>query len=96
MYCYEGTNITGEKVVNRYKTQLNDALIESYTEDAVIELFLRVLGPFWCVPTCVCERPHRATKFMSLDISAPCRGDRSTVLMVDLRTKPGALSPRVF
>jgi len=30
MYCYEGTNITGEKVVNRFQTQLNDALIKSY------------------------------------------------------------------
>ncbi len=30
LYCYEGTNITGEKVVNYPKTQLNDALIESY------------------------------------------------------------------
>ena len=27
LYCYEGTNITGEMVVNDYKTQLNDALI---------------------------------------------------------------------
>ena len=27
LYCYEATNITGEKVVNRYKTYLNDALI---------------------------------------------------------------------
>ena len=27
--CYEDTNITEEKVVNRYKMQLNDALIES-------------------------------------------------------------------
>jgi hypothetical protein len=27
---YEGTNITGEKVVNPDQTQLNDALIESY------------------------------------------------------------------
>ena len=27
--CYEGTNITGERVVNRSQTQLNDALIES-------------------------------------------------------------------
>ncbi len=30
LYCYEGTNITGEKVVNHPKTQLIDALIESY------------------------------------------------------------------
>ena len=30
LYRYEGTNITGEKVVNHYKTQLNDALNESY------------------------------------------------------------------
>ncbi len=30
LYCYEGTNITGGKVVNHYRTQLNDALIESY------------------------------------------------------------------
>ena len=29
LYCYEGTNITGERVVNRSQTQLNDALIES-------------------------------------------------------------------
>ncbi len=27
LYCYEGTNITGERVVNDPKTQLNDALI---------------------------------------------------------------------
>ncbi len=27
LYCYEGTNITGKKVVNPAKTQLNDALI---------------------------------------------------------------------
>jgi len=27
MYCYKGTNITGEKLVNHPKTQLNDALI---------------------------------------------------------------------
>ncbi len=30
LYCYEGTNITGERVVKDAKTQLNDALIESY------------------------------------------------------------------
>ena len=30
MYCYEGTNITGEKAVKDARTQLNDALIESY------------------------------------------------------------------
>ena len=30
MYCYKGTNITGEKVVNHFRTQLIDALIESY------------------------------------------------------------------
>jgi len=27
LYCYKGTNITGERVVNRSKTQLNDALV---------------------------------------------------------------------
>jgi len=27
---YEGTNITGKRVVNHPRTQLNDALIESY------------------------------------------------------------------
>ncbi len=31
LYCYKATNITGERVVNRSKTQLNDALIESWT-----------------------------------------------------------------
>jgi hypothetical protein len=30
MYCYEGTNITGEKGVNPHRTQLNDALIGSW------------------------------------------------------------------
>ncbi len=30
---HEGTNITGERVVNRYTTQLNDALIESCAVD---------------------------------------------------------------
>jgi len=30
LYCYEGTNITEENVVNHYRTQLIDALIESY------------------------------------------------------------------
>jgi hypothetical protein len=35
MYCYEGTNITGENVVNRSETQLNDALIESWTADFI-------------------------------------------------------------
>ena len=30
LYYYESTNITGEKVVNDYRTQLNDALMESY------------------------------------------------------------------
>ncbi len=30
LYCYEGTNITGEKAVNHPRTQLIDALIESY------------------------------------------------------------------
>jgi hypothetical protein len=29
LYCYEGTNIIGEKVVNHHRMQLNDALIES-------------------------------------------------------------------
>ena len=29
LYCYEGTNITEEKVVNIPRTQLIDALIES-------------------------------------------------------------------
>ena len=29
LYCYEGTNITGKKVVKDAKMQLNDALIES-------------------------------------------------------------------
>jgi len=28
-YCYEGTNFTGEKVVNHPRMKLNDALIES-------------------------------------------------------------------
>ncbi len=32
MYCYEGTNITGERVVNPHRTQLNDALNESYPD----------------------------------------------------------------
>jgi hypothetical protein len=31
LYCYEGTNITGERVVNRDETQLNDALIAFWT-----------------------------------------------------------------
>jgi hypothetical protein len=30
LYCYEATNITGEKVVNPHKTQLIDALIAFY------------------------------------------------------------------
>ncbi len=30
LYCYEGTNITGERAVKPHKTQLIDALIESY------------------------------------------------------------------
>ncbi len=30
LYCYEDTNITEEKAVKDAKTQLNDALIESY------------------------------------------------------------------
>ncbi len=30
MYCYKGTNITGERAVNPHKTQLNDALIAPY------------------------------------------------------------------
>ncbi len=30
LYCYEGTNITGERAVNPHQTQLIDALIESY------------------------------------------------------------------
>jgi hypothetical protein len=34
MYCYKGTNITGERVVNRPRTQLNDALIASDTHFA--------------------------------------------------------------
>ena len=29
IYCHEATNITGKRVVNHYRTQLNDALIES-------------------------------------------------------------------
>ncbi len=29
LYCYEGTNITGKKVVNPPRMKLNDALIES-------------------------------------------------------------------
>ncbi len=33
LYCYEGTNITEEIVVNNSKTQLNDALIESYRSE---------------------------------------------------------------
>ncbi len=28
--CHQGAHITGEKVVNRYKMQLNDALVTSY------------------------------------------------------------------
>ncbi len=35
LYCYEGTNITGERVVNHPRTQLNDALIESCTADFI-------------------------------------------------------------
>ncbi len=31
LYCYEGTNITGEKVVKDTETQLNDALIEFHS-----------------------------------------------------------------
>ncbi len=30
LYCHEATNITGKRVVNRYRTQLNDALIAYY------------------------------------------------------------------
>ncbi len=29
LYCYEGINITGGRVVNPHQTQLNDALMES-------------------------------------------------------------------
>ena len=29
LYCYEDTNITEERAVNQYKTELNDALNES-------------------------------------------------------------------
>ena len=32
LYCYEGTNITEENVVNHYRTQLIDALKESYVD----------------------------------------------------------------
>ncbi len=40
MYCYESTNITGEKVVNHHRMQLNDALIESHKKvENVIEAF---------------------------------------------------------
>ncbi len=32
LYGYEGTNITGERVVNPHRTQLIDALIASHLE----------------------------------------------------------------
>ncbi len=32
MYCYKGTNITGKRVVNHSRTQLIDALKESYVD----------------------------------------------------------------
>ncbi len=42
MARYEGTNITGEKVVNRPKMQLNDALIESYDIPAIRMALIRI------------------------------------------------------
>jgi len=33
LYCYEGINITGKKVVNHPRTKLNDALIECCAGD---------------------------------------------------------------
>ncbi len=41
MYCYKGTNITREKVVNHPKMQLNDALIESQQYFVLIKASLR-------------------------------------------------------
>jgi len=38
---YEGTNIIGKKVVNHYKTQLNDALIKSCAVGSEND------GPMW-------------------------------------------------
>ena len=40
MASYEGTNITGEKVVNHSRTQLNDALIESYPDLRFCQFYL--------------------------------------------------------
>jgi hypothetical protein len=38
LYCYKGTYITGETAFNRYKTRLNDALIDA-CPSSVRELF---------------------------------------------------------
>ncbi len=52
LFCYEGTNITGERVVNHPSMQLNDALIEFYVPDDKND------GPVWTaegvelIPSC--------------------------------------------
>ncbi len=41
LYCHEGTNITGEKIVNHPKMQLNDALIAFQQYFVLIKASLR-------------------------------------------------------
>jgi hypothetical protein len=47
LYCYKGTNITGERAVNPHKTQLNDALIES-CHNCNGRLMLNQTDPYSC------------------------------------------------
>ena len=53
--CYEGTNITGERVVNHYRMQLNDALIESWADSRFCQ-FVLVPDPLWAWVCSVLDR----------------------------------------
>ncbi len=59
-YCYEGTNITGKRVVNLHRTQLNDALIESSA---------RLAWKPSPVPHGDSKYPHAVESFLDLDLS---------------------------
>ncbi len=46
LYCYKGTNITGKRVIDHPKMQLNDALIKSHSDSRFCQFSLAP-EPLW-------------------------------------------------
>jgi len=52
---YEGTNIAREEAVKDARTQLNDALIDSYPDSRFCQFYMG-WDPFWAWVCCVLDR----------------------------------------